>query len=183
MRGPRFGTMTPQMRGAISPYVYGELVWDLGAGDLWHSKMLVALGATGVVAVDKEELPPSPDPRIRTTRSYFDAVETPPEGLSVAYLAWPINHAHIPGLGQLLSRSRTVVYIGSNTHGSACGGPSLMAHLASRSVLAHIPDPQNSLIIYGEWVGKRALLPEEWAALHPERMWTLEEATEATSVR
>lgn len=175
--------MTPQMMESIPQYVLGKVVWDLGAGDLWHSKLLVALGATGVIAVDKEEIPPSPDPRIHTTRKYFDAVSAPPNGIDVAYLAWPINHAHIPGLGRLLSQSRTVIYIGSNTGGSACGGPSLMAHLASRSVLAHIPDPQNSLIIYGEWAGERDLLPEEWAALHPERMWTLEEATGATAVR
>lgn len=183
MRGPHFGDMTPEMRGAISPHISGEVVWDLGAGNLWHSKMLVALGATEVIAVDKEMLPPVPDPRIHTLSCYFDAMPVPLEGISVAYLAWPINHHHIPGLEWILSRSRRVVYIGSNTNGSACGGPGLMEHLATRSVLAHIPGVRNSLIIYGEWAGERALLPEEWAALHPERMWTLEEATEAASVR
>lgn len=178
---PMFGVVTAEMEALLVPHVQGKVVWDLGAGNLWHAQMLLRLGALRVVAVEKECLPRGiRDPRVEVLHARFDEVVVPRAGIDVAYLSWPVNHDHIPGLEALLSRSHKVVYLGSNVGGTACGGSDLMWYLASREVLGHVPHEQNSLAVYGEGSAMgRALLPEEWAALHPERVWTLDEAAEA----
>lgn len=178
-----FGVLTQEMTHALVPHVRGRVVWDLGAGFLLHANDLVTrYGATSVVAVDKEEMPEPTSPKITRVRSRFHDLTLPKEGIEVAFLAFPQN-IPLPGLVEVLRRSQRVIYFGSNTDGTACGDKNLFGHLREREVLSHVPHPRNSLIVYGEehpgW--RRALVPEEWAALHPEKMWSFEEACSALS--
>jgi hypothetical protein len=178
---PMYGTMTPEMEALVAPHVQGKVVWDLGAGDLWHSKMLLRRGASWVMAVDKWGFT-SDDPVFGVTRieEYFQFVKVPVGGIDVAYLSWPDNLEHLPGLINILEQSRVVVYVGSNMDGTSCGNKELFTHLSSREVLGHIPLARNSMIIYGGVSSTpRELLPEEWAGIYRGRRWTLEEATRA----
>jgi len=164
-----FGEVTDHMSQTLREYVEGKEVWDFGAGDLLHAKRLLRLGAKHVFAVDKEGQPHS---RYRgwpitPVKSYYVDVEPPPSGFPVAWVSWPTNHTLV-GLVPLLERAETVIYLGSNTDGAACGWPGLFNHLHFREVLAHIPHRRNSLIVYGRQLSeaeRRPLLGEEAAAL------------------
>jgi hypothetical protein len=67
-------------------------------------------------------------------------------------------------------QAETLVYLGKNTDGSACGFPGLFEVLARREILAYVPDRPNTLIIYGKFIRQpnephREPMPEEHAAL------------------
>lgn len=179
-----YGYLSDEMMGLLREHVAGAEVWDLGAGILGRSHELVYLGARKVIAIDKERMPPaSPGTPIETRRALFAEVQPPVGGIDVAFLGWPQNTSLV-GLTELLVASRKVIYLGCNTGGTSCGNSSLFTHFYARQVLGHVPHARNSLIVYGGWrTGPRRPLPEEWAALHPEHMWTLEEATEAIRER
>lgn len=172
-----FGVVTKEMDYALVPHVRGRVVWDLGAGFLTHAKRLLELGASEVVAVDKEEMPDPSSPRITRVRSHFTDLVVPDGGIDVAFLAFPQNTT-LHGLISILERSQVVVYFGSNTDGTACGDVTLFEHLRGRGVLSHVPGRRGSLVVYGgPCLGMRALVPEEWAALHPERVWSFDEVS------
>ena len=179
MDRPPYGEMTPDMVQAICPHVVGKSVWDLGAGDGWHSRLLLRLGASQVTAVDRH-VPHAPGLGITWIKSYFLDLRIPPEGIDVAYVAWPVNHTRIPGLERILAQSRVVIYIGTNTGGSACGGMHLMTYLAGREVLLDVPHPRNCLAIYGDkpTPGRTPLL-DEWAALNEDTCWSFTAASDA----
>lgn len=171
-----FGTLTPEMEARIAPLVNNKTVWDLGAGDLSYAKRLLHLGAPHVVAVDKA-IQGTPPKDIQVIEAYFDEITTTllPEHIEIAFLSWPANR-HMPGLQNLLDRSHIVIYLGSNTNGTACGTPNLIRTLASRSLLDELPHPRNSLLIYGPRLTQpRTLAGEEIAALSGQLI-TFEEA-------
>lgn len=177
-----FGILTPEMEAVVQPLIRDHVVWDLGAGDLTHAQRMLTLGARQVVAVDKNLSPQRLPWGIQGIRAYFEAVKAPPEGIHVAFLSWPVNRAHQPGLVPLLAASRVVIYLGSNMDGSACGGKALFRYLSGRAVLGHVPHTHNTLITYGDPLpdgeGSRPLIPEEWVALHDEQVWSLHQSTE-----
>lgn len=178
-----YGHMTPEMRVVLREHVVGAEVWDLGAGSLGRAREMLEMGASRVLAVDKGQMPASSDSRLETHITLFLDLPPPEGGIDVAFLGWPQNSSLL-GLTELLVRSRKVVYLGSNTNGSACGNSSLFTHFSVREVLAHVPHTRNSLIVYGGWLSHpRKPLPEEWAALHPEHLWSFEEAVEAVRER
>jgi hypothetical protein len=157
------------MRERIGAVVADQQVWDLGAGDLTHARMLLDLGAQEVVAVDysglfRANLAAWADPRIDGRVARFHEVEAPPT-IPVAWVSWPFNH-YLRGLVPLLQRSRQVIYLGANTDGSACGWADLFEHLIDRELLTEIPHRRNSLLIYGaQQEGRqRRLAAEEFAA-------------------
>jgi hypothetical protein len=51
----------------------------------------------------------------------------------------------------------------------------MFEHLMKREILKHIPDPKNTLIVYGPRNVRRELVGEEHAALHQERRYSFEE--------
>ena len=174
-----YGVLTPEMQAIVKQHVQGRTVWDLGAGDLGYAEMMFGLGASGVIAVDKKTMPVSLMPGLVKLQGYFHEIQ-PPGGIDVAFLAWPQNNS-LDGLLPLLCHSKKVIYLGSNTGGSACGNVDLFKYLLSRKVLAHVPNRRNSLIVYGDFVKRaRRPLPDEWAALHQEQVYSLESATEAS---
>jgi hypothetical protein len=165
-----FGKLTPTQRQAIQVHVSGKTVHDVGAGDLELSKELLALGARRVVAIDKEEMP-SPPKGIITVKSYFYDFTEP---VQTAFISWPVNWA-VLGLKPILERAPTVIYLGSNVDGRMCGIQKMWEQFSIREVLEYVPDPANTLIIYGSTRRKRSLFPEEYAALNLEKIWTFQE--------
>lgn len=137
---------------------------DLGSGDCERAKILVEIGASSVLAVDKQRYRAMP-PGVLPFAAYFDQalariVAFAPE---VAYLAWPANNP-CRGLREILEVVPVVVYVGSNTRGSSCGVPSLFRLLRGREVLCHVPDERNTLLVYG------ATLPEPRADVYHEEL-------------
>jgi hypothetical protein len=162
-----YGIITEDMEPTIAEAVAGHEVWDLGAGDLGHAQHLLRLGASSIVAVDKEYREgPVPDlPGIRIVSGYFADLAIP-DRIEVALVAWPVNYAHTAwALLRILERAETVIYLGSNTSGNACGSPVLFQALTQRKLLAHVPHRRNTLLVYGrEGRGEVPLTGEEYAA-------------------
>lgn len=160
-----FGNITNEMWGAIAPYLANRTVWDLGAGDLSHAKTMLKLGAKNIVAIDKDLSVSETNPRIILKKEYFANVTPPLDGIGTAFVCWPQNYIN-RGLLDILEMSNVVIYIGSNTDGSACAWPGFFKHLLKRELLAHIPRKENSLLIVGRSSQEpRAETPEEYAAL------------------
>lgn len=173
------GTLTQEMEALLAPLVADRVVWDLGAGDLVYAHRLLALGASTVVAVDKElhGINSVWDTRIHILGTSFDRL-VPPARIEVAFLSWPQNYP-MPALEHLLTRADIVIYLGCNTGGSACGTPRLLTRLMTRELLGHVPLRRNTLLVYGE-PRKRSgpMTGEEFAALS-QTLLTFEEAERA----
>ena len=168
-----YGHLSPAQRKALKPFIQGQHIHDLGAGDQVLSQQLLRLGCTHVTAVDKQPSASKRFNRITWVTSYFVHYHDP---LDTAFLSWPQNYRQ-PGLVSILERSRLVIYLGSNTGGSACGDRDLWLHLTSRELLAYSPDPANTLAVYGPARTTREPQGEELAALtNLSHMWSYWEA-------
>lgn len=174
-----YGLLTPEMEALLVPHVAGKVVWDLGAGDLGYSKLLVKLGASRVLAVEKERIRQPNHPGIELVLKRFHELD--PDHIEVAFLSWPANHSS-PGLAHLLSKSDVVIYLGSNTDMSACGTPDLfLHHLCGRELLGHAPHRRNTMLIYGQHDRRTGpLTGEEFAAITGQPL-TFEAATAAAT--
>ena len=163
-----YGHLTMLQRVALLPFVEGRTVHDLGSGNhLEQSKVLLELGAFGVVAVDRSiDVDPCFIPqRVTLRRCEFKDFTDP---VDVAFVSWPSSHPHdrYMNLVPILERARLVAYLGSNLNGIACGTPELFNHLMMRRMLAVVPDFRNSLLVCGEKLkALRAPSPEEAAAI------------------
>ena len=176
-----YGVFMTGQREAIRGVVRGREVHDLGAGDLMLSHELLRMGASKVVAIDKEA-PRSlkGDSRIQVIEGYFHAYKG---DIDVAFMSWPQNY-NDEGILRLIERAGTVVYLGKNTDGSACGSLRMFEHLVGRELLAHVPDRANTLIVYGKPLEEpREPVGEEMAALTVNHhMWTFEEVANPARV-
>lgn len=167
-----YGRLADAMRATLAPFIAGQTVYDLGAGALLLSRELVALGAARVVAIDRATpsdavLSQARGVEFRCRR--FAEVDILPT--DIAFVSWPEN-TDPAGLVELLRPVRTVVYLGKNTDGTACGGTHFWRQMLSRPVLACERSRPNDLVVYGP-VGEvaRPLVPEEVGALAPEPVW------------
>lgn len=167
------GNLTPEMQQTIAPFVQGREVWDLGAGMLNHSILLRQLGASLVVAVDKDLPQHAKDiPGVRAVRHCFQDVP-PPGAIDVVFMSWIPNYA-CQGLMELIWDAQTIIYLGCNTDGMACGTPALFAFfLAKFNMVATVPLQENTLIVYqrAETPERRDLLLEEYAVLSGELLY------------
>lgn len=154
-----YGKLTLSVQHAMDSYIKGKTVYDFGAGNLVLSEAIRKMGAKRVIAIDKE-VKESKDPFVVSYRCYFDKFLTSssrrPKPGDVAFLSWPSNHP-LPGLLDLLSRFDTIIYLGKNTDGSACGWPGFFHQMYLRTVLEYVPHRRNSLIIYGKHDDKLAI--------------------------
>jgi hypothetical protein len=165
-----YGYFPENHRDALRPYVKDQRVVDLGAGDCERTRVLSQLHPAALLAVDKEfpyEYPP-PDalPFKRLPGAFIDVFKRVRDFRpTVAHLAWPINYP-TPGLLNLLRLVPTVIYVGCNTDGSACGTSHLFKYLLNREVKLYMPDRRNTLIVYGcHRKVTRMPLPEERAGM------------------
>jgi hypothetical protein len=157
-----WGSFPRAFRKAVRPYIKNQRVVDLGCGDCERADILLGMNPEAIVGVDQD---PPCKTSVLTIMGYFDQVfekvlEFKP---TVAHVAWPSNH-YSPGLVPLLEMVPTVIYVGSNVGGTACGGSDLWEYVTTRKVLLYLPERRNSLIVYGPVTGTRALTHEELAA-------------------
>lgn len=166
-----FGSLSSAQQETLKPYLKDFLVHDLGAGNLQLSEELVRLGAKRVVALDKEPYRGTPPTGVYPLTGYFQDYH----GLiRTAFVSWPRNTFDF-GLVRLIERTHFVLYLGKNTDGTACGFPQFWDVLRKREVLAHMPDRANTLIVYGLKKIDRPILPEEYAALYQDHVYSYDE--------
>jgi hypothetical protein len=162
-----YAHLTPKMRRVLREYAENRLVYDLGAGDCKLAQQ-VAKYARSVFAVDPR-IPGSlhTDGNIVyipwTFDKFMDGVEPPYE---VALVSWPLNNDRaMRTLLPILAQAATVIYIGCNTDGTACGTPDLFRYFARRTLLAEIPNRRNTMLVLGPPCEPRQLTREEHAGL------------------
>lgn len=171
MNESAYGKLTTAMEHAIDSYVKGKRVFDMGAGDMTHSKQLLKMGAMDVIAIDSNFAgQKSPDKRIKQFEGNFFGYLTDGEyksyGHCVAFISWPANHK-MDGLLELLQPFKTIIYLGKNTDGSACAWPGFFREMMLRPVIEHVPFKRNTLIVWGE--------QDERLFMNPNRKPMLEE--------
>lgn len=156
-----YGALAPTQKQQLKPFVQGQRVVDLGAGDLKLANELLRLGAHQILAIDKEGMV-TRSLRIALFHGRFDQV---PDSfpLDLVFVSWPPNWRC--DLERLVRLAKTVVYLGKNTDGTMCGTPELFHHLSGRNVLAYVPDPKNTLIVYGSDLVTRRPKGEELAGI------------------
>lgn len=160
-----YGNLSLAMREALKPIVKGRVVYDLGAGDLDHAKTLLRCGASAIMAIEKDPLPVTLHPSLNITliESLIASVPVPPD-LDVVFLGWPQNY-FIPGILTWMKAAKTLIYLGHNFDGTACGFPDMFEHMQERRLDLHIPDARNTLIVVSERLNfPRHSTPEEAAA-------------------
>lgn len=163
-----FGYLLKKMEDQIHHAVAEKTVYDLCAGDLTYSHLLLDLGASEVIAIDKE---PRHRPRrgLAVHQAYLADMTPPRERYDVALVSWPVYSVH--GLVRWLTTARVVVYLGSNVDGTACGNPTLFTHLLQRELLAYVPHRRNSLIVCGEYLdAARQPVGEEFGSINGQRV-------------
>lgn len=154
-----YGHVSDVMFHALSFVVQDKEVWDIGAGDLERAKQLLLAGASHVHAVEKGYkvgIKPAvvdhttelwlPE-RLTLYQAYVHEVEVPNK-ISVVCLFWPVNSRSLDDVLPFLAVSETIIYLGSNRFGTACGSPRLWTFLQSRHVSIEIQDDQNDMLVY-----------------------------------
>lgn len=175
------GVLTLAQAEVFARHVEGQVVLDLGAGDGAVTECAVLYGAKHVHYVDKsvemardffrvfsECYPDATNVSVHV--SLFDepylieAIGKGPKP-TVAVVSWPVC-TPTPGLVELIRELDVVIYMGSNTEGTACGAANLWGDLFSREVLVHVPDRPQVLTIYGaHTVSPRPRTSEEIGAM------------------
>ena len=174
-----YGSLSPEQEAAIRPYVEGKNVHDFGAGDFSLSYQLLDLGAKHVTAIDKEERPLGRTPKDKRITSFYGYFHEYPAPVDVLFLSWPVNYPDI-SLAVHARRAGTLIYLGKNTDGTACGSTDLFNAMIYRELLTYVPHRKNALIITGRFddcLKAREPTGEERAAMTSSRkMWTYEES-------
>jgi hypothetical protein len=162
------GVLNEEQRQVLRQFVAGKVVFDFGSGDCILSEELLELGAKHVHAHDKH-FPRRVDRDDLTqhetlfTHLLFD---TRLFDMDVAFISWPPNNMSSDELAALATRAKTVIYLGSNFDGSACGSEKLFLVMHVCELLAYVPAPKNNLLIVGkELKSPRTLTPEEISGL------------------
>lgn len=162
-----YGYLSPKQKAVVKPFVEDRLVHDLGAGDLKLAAVLAHLGASQVIAIDKEPYIHTPPRKVHPVTCRFEDYPGP---IDVGFLSWPRN-TFDRGLLSIVLKTKLLIYLGTNTSGSACGFPQMWQQLIQREVLAHEPNEPNTLIVYGPQNVQRRYLPEEYAAVYQDKIW------------
>lgn len=155
-----YGKLSVKQAKILSAYIKGKDVLDVGCGRGELARELVRLGASSVVAIDKS-IAAFASENVRFVHARFSDYTDPVE---TAFVSWPVNWAD-DGLLRILKRAKTVIYLGMNTDGTACGGRPMWEYLKTRLVLEIVPDPHNVMVVYGSDHVDRPPISEEKAAL------------------
>jgi hypothetical protein len=157
-----YGEITDEMREALTPLVAGKTVYDLGAGDLTHSHVLISLGAAAVIAVDKAPMPTPRRPEVSRLQGHFGNLPVP-DHIDVAFLGWPQTYP-MPGLFDWLDAADVVVYLGHNSDDTYCGTPELFLYLTQRALVEEVLGWQNTLLVLGDRLATMRPMTGEEAA-------------------
>lgn len=157
-----YSRLSVEQQNVIARHVKGGHVWDLGFGSSEaEPRMLQAMGAAHITAVDKDQRSQRPRPYVENrgwglvVHAYFHelvsipAVSTPG---GIAYLSWPVtwHNEEVP----LLRGCEKVIYVGLNRNATACGGPSLWGHFLFRELIEEVQGEQNDLLVYGKMLSR-----------------------------
>lgn len=166
--------------------VRGRVVHDLGAGNLSLARYAIELGAAHVHAVDqradwtRSRVPDRVEAHCTSFRKWHQKCRRDRVDIDLALVSWP-SVTMSDSLIDLLRDSRRVLYLGKNTDGTSCGTPELWGYLRHREVLAHVPHPANTLLLYGATCPLRDLVyGEERGGLEGKRfgrIYSFEEST------
>lgn len=157
-----YGALNQDQAQLVERFVRGQVVYDFGAANLYVSCELLRLGASKVIAIDKEPVRFRSIPTEIEFRQvlFRDVLDDP---IDIAFISWPPNHD--TSLVSILMRSRVILYLGKNTDGTACGIPGMFQYLLKRKA-EYLPDRHNTLICYTDFLkAERQPLPEEDACL------------------
>lgn len=157
-----YGEITDEMQEVLTLLVDGKTVYDLGAGDLAHSHVLVELGAMAVIAVDKAPMPKPRFPEVSRLQGHFGEIPVP-DHIDVAFLAWPQTDP-MPGLLDWLNAADLVVYLGHNLDDSYCGSPELFFYLTRRALMEEVLGRRNTLLVLGDRLAETRPMTDEEAA-------------------
>ena len=160
-----YGTLDPQQKKALRPFIKGKVLHDLGAGDLELAKVLLTLGAEHIHAYDKLPKPKNLPEKVTYQRGYFHELRGP---FPVIFLSWPVNYPSVELTIQASLCEEMLIYLGKNTDGAACGQPNLFRVMTQRELLAYVPTRANTLIVTGRFLPEgqtRPPTPEEAAGL------------------
>lgn len=143
-----YGHLTLKMRALIKPLIKGRKVHDLAAGDMELSRLLIRLGGVAqVTAIEKEShhrcwYPPR---RLQIVKAYIHEVPIPHD-IDVVFLSWPPNYP-MRGLMPWLQCAQTIIYLGMNLDGAACGFPEMFQHFSYRELVGYVEHDKNNLLI------------------------------------
>lgn len=168
-----YGHLSDTQLKQLVPFVKDQSILDLGAGELGHAELLLELGARDILAIDRFKMPKPSSSRITTKVTQFhDWTESRP----VVFASWIVNWTC--NLEHLLLPAQRIVVLSKNTDGSSCGYREMWELLQQKELLLYVPEHANTLTVYGNELVDRPPTGEEFAALHPEKMWSFEEAEE-----
>jgi hypothetical protein len=161
-RARSFGRLTPEQLDALRPLVRGRRFRDYGCGNMYITALIAGLGARHIEAIDAEKhvVPATRERLIKFRRTTFASLPLSQRG---AIVSWPWKEG--VGLLRHLQHAPTIIYLGKNTDGVACGHLRFWKMVIRRRVLEYIPDARSTLIIYGEPQDRSRLMPEEYAAM------------------
>jgi hypothetical protein len=162
-----YGVLTQDQRIALATYVVGEVVVDVGAGDLSLSRELLVLGAQEVIAVEPVGRHRALSAGVRQVASY---VEDFKEKHSTAFISWP-GYWYDRSLSDFCQRTAIVIILAKTTDGIMCGSDPFWKHLCEREVLAYVPNEKNTLTVYGEKYITRAMTGLERGGLSHNVLW------------
>lgn len=187
-----YGRLNTEQRAIVSEFVQDHLVWDIGSGDLALASLLMDLGATRIIAVDKEEgISKSSTLDIVTVDEIDPTIlnyqmDTHIQGVllnrlfsecddpkTISFLSWPPNGPN--GLVTVVQTSEVVIYLGKCTDGCMCGEPRFWRELRTREILNVSPDRYNTLIVYGPNKVDRKPVLEEIAGIDDSRVYDFDE--------
>ena len=135
MRRIGFGRMTPLRNKVLKDVLRDRVVWDVGCGTSAPHLKFLRKTSSHVHLVDSAldrfwQPPPEYNPRRHTVHAAcFDELEPIPES-DVAFVSWPVPYGG-QGLGPLLSKCQTVIYLGQNDDVTSCGPGEMWKELAS----------------------------------------------------
>lgn len=170
---PSWGILTAEQKLVVKSFIRGRRIRDYGCGNLVLTKQLLELGARHIEGVDvhRVRVPKDLEPRLKVIYHFFH--ECPPSA-RMAFMSWPVNGES--GIEVALRQHTIIIYLGKNTDGRVCGSLKMWRELRRRRILAHVPAPQNDLIVYGgAALRKRRLLPEEFAGCCKDRVYKHDE--------
>lgn len=179
-----YWSLTKEQAEVVRALVVDRNVVDLGAGDLSFSEQMVKFGARSVRAIEPRE----PrwghvlGPKIQLIQATMK--ETPPQKADVALVSWPSTYSpltweYTPHFDQ----ADTVIYVGNNVDGTACGTATLFQYFLTRELIEHVPDRRNTLLVYAGKCPERQPVGEELAGMTHSHIMTYDELYGTTATK
>lgn len=162
-----YGKLTPTQIKLLTPVVQNKDVVDIGGGSGWLSNLCDTLGGN-VTCLDR--MPTGQlQPKVKSVTSDMNSLAAKKlyQQADTLLLCWPVNNPTVERLLTNLPNGKTLIYIGSNHDGNACGTEDFWRKLVHNAVIGHCSDLRNHMIIYE--LGKKRQRPflwEEWNGCH-----------------